>query len=56
MYLSVGQNVWNNVHVDLKTTDIHDWFRIVRSSQRRHEELVQVVAEMVDASLVERGL
>ncbi len=40
----------------LKTADIQDWLRIVRGSQRRHEKLVQAVAEMVDASLVERGL
>jgi hypothetical protein len=56
MYLCVSQDVRNHIAVCLETMNIQSGFGKVVSFQGIHEELVQVVAEMIDAGCIERGL
>ncbi len=56
MYLCVGQYVRNHISVRLKTMNIQIGFGVVWSGQRIHEEVVQVVAEVFDAGLIEGSL
>ena len=53
MYLCVGQDVRNHIAVGLKTMDVQIGFGVVWSGQRIHEEVVQVVAEVFDAGLID---